>query len=296
MGMSDTGRFLKNKEGDYINPFTRQPLNEGTINKINELLVLSGRETLSTLEFIPFEEFGYDAHRYYLYLLLLLEHKDLTISDQKKVIIKFSELLHSNFNSFNEQDKGKTWKIVNGKVVIMTPSGWLLPTDMLYKDWQNAGISLDELNEMIREEQERLSLRPRRLVFDFGKKRRRVLSKVTKPKRVSKAKKPKGSKQPKGPWVNICRKVDGKHPPCGRPEASDRGYPKCRAVGVAGKMSDSQKKAACAQKRKAEKTHNKTGTGNKPKMVSYKPKKKNESISENIKTMVRQTLLSELKK
>jgi len=31
-------------------------------------------------------------------------------------------------------------------------------------------------------------------------------------------------------------------------------------------------------------------------MVSYKPKKKNESISENIKTMVRQTLLSELKK
>jgi hypothetical protein len=33
-----------------------------------------------------------------------------------------------------------------------------------------------------------------------------------------------------------------------------------------------------------------------PKMVSYKPKKKNESISENIKTMVRQSLLSELKK
>jgi hypothetical protein len=195
MGMSDTGRFLKNKDGDYINPFTRQPLNEGTINKINELLVLSGRETLSTLEFIPFEEFNYDGHRYYLYLLLLLEHKDLTISDQKKVIIKFSELLHSNFNSFYEQDKGKTWKIVNGKVVIMTPSGWLLPTDMLYKDWQNAGISLDELNEMIREEQERLSLRPRRLVFDFGKKRRRVLSKVTKSKRVSKAKKPKGSKK-----------------------------------------------------------------------------------------------------
>ena len=33
-------------------------------------------------------------------------------------------------------------------------------------------------------------------------------------------KKPKGSKQPKGPWVNICRKVDGKHPPCGRPDIS----------------------------------------------------------------------------
>jgi len=94
-------------------------------------------------------------------------------------------------------------------------------------------------------------------------------------------KKPKGSKQPKGPWVNICRKdKNGKHPPCGRPEASDKAYPKCRAAGVAGKMSDSQKKAACAQKRKAEKTNPKSGTGNKPKMVSYKPKKKktNEEI------------------
>jgi len=91
-------------------------------------------------------------------------------------------------------------------------------------------------------------------------------------------KKPKGSKQPKGPWVNICRKVDGKHPPCGRPEAKDKGYPKCRAAGVAGKMSDSQKKAACAQKRRAEKTNPKSGTGNKPKMVSYKKKNTNEEI------------------
>jgi len=92
-------------------------------------------------------------------------------------------------------------------------------------------------------------------------------------------KKPKGSKQPKGPWVNICRKVDGKHPPCGRPEASDKGYPKCRAVGVASRMSDSQKKAACAQKRRVEKTHSKSGKGNKPKMASYKPRKE-EKIDE----------------
>ena len=100
-------------------------------------------------------------------------------------------------------------------------------------------------------------------------------------------KKPKGSKQPKGPWVNICKKVDGKHPPCGRPEATDKSYPKCRAAGVAGKMSDSQKKAACAQKRNAEKSHSKTGTGNKPKMVSYKPKKKqNESLERLIKKIL----------
>ena len=87
-------------------------------------------------------------------------------------------------------------------------------------------------------------------------------------------KKPKGSKQPKGPWVNICRKVDGKHPPCGRSEADTEGYPKCRAAGVAGKMCDSQKQAACAQKRREEKKDPKIGKGNKPTMVSYKPKKK----------------------
>lgn len=87
-------------------------------------------------------------------------------------------------------------------------------------------------------------------------------------------KKPKGSKQPKGPWVNICRKVDGKHPPCGRPDTNKGGYPKCRAAGVAGKMTDSQKKAACQQKRNAEKKDTQTGKGQKPIMTSYKPKKK----------------------
>jgi hypothetical protein len=100
-------------------------------------------------------------------------------------------------------------------------------------------------------------------------------------------KKPKGSKQPSGPWVNICRKKKGGgHPPCGRPEASDKGYPKCRAAGVASKMSDSQKRSACQQKRKAEKTNPKSGTGNKPKMVSYKPK--NETITEIIKRVLKE--------
>lgn len=88
-----------------------------------------------------------------------------------------------------------------------------------------------------------------------------------------KKKKPKGSSQPKGPWVNICRKVDGKHPPCGRSEADTKSYPKCRAAGVAGKMSDSQKKSACQQKRKAEKNDPQRGKGQKPVMTSYKTKK-----------------------
>lgn len=102
-------------------------------------------------------------------------------------------------------------------------------------------------------------------------------------------KKPKGSKQPKGPWVNICRKKEGGgHPPCGRPEATDKGYPKCRAAGVASKMSDAQKRAACQQKRKAEKKDPKPGTGNKPTMTSYKPRK--ESVRDLIKKVLRENI------
>jgi hypothetical protein len=103
-------------------------------------------------------------------------------------------------------------------------------------------------------------------------------------------KKPKGSKQPKGPWVNICRKKDGGgHPPCGRPDADSKSYPKCRAAGVASKMTDSQKKAACAQKRREEKKDPKVGKGNKPTMVSYKPRK-NESLRELIKDVLKEHL------
>lgn len=93
-----------------------------------------------------------------------------------------------------------------------------------------------------------------------------------------KKKKPKGSSQPKGPWVDICRKVDGKHPPCGRSDTSKGSYPKCRAAGVAGKMTDSQKKSACQQKRRAEKNDPQRGKGQKPVMTSYKPKKTNEEF------------------
>ena len=106
-------------------------------------------------------------------------------------------------------------------------------------------------------------------------------------------KKPKGSKQPKGPWVNICRKKEGGgHPPCGRPEASSKGYPKCRAAGVASKMTDAQKRSACQQKRKAESSKPKSGTGNKPTMVSYKPKKK--KTNETVRNIIR-NILNEIK-
>jgi hypothetical protein len=55
----------------------------------------------------------------------------------------------------------------------------------------------------------------------------------------------------------------------------------------ASKMSDSEKKSACQQKRTAEKSHSKVGTGNKPKMVSYKPK--NEGLTELIRKVLRES-------
>jgi hypothetical protein len=106
-----------------------------------------------------------------------------------------------------------------------------------------------------------------------------------------KKKKPKGSKQPKGPWVDICRKVNGKHPPCGRSDSDTGSYPKCRAAGVAGKMSDSAKRAACQQKRRAEKQDTQTGKGQKPIMTSYKPRKnKNENMKTRIINLTEETI------
>jgi hypothetical protein len=49
-------------------------------------------------------------------------------------------------------------------------------------------------------------------------------------------------------------------------------------------MTDSQKKSACQQKRREEKKEPKVGKGNKPTMVSYKPKK--ESLRDTITSIL----------
>jgi len=95
-----------------------------------------------------------------------------------------------------------------------------------------------------------------------------------------KKKKKKGSSQPKGPWVNICKKKKGGgHPPCGRKDADEGAYPVCRAAGVAGKMTQSEKDSACRRKRDKEKKDPQTGKGQKPTRIKVKNyKKKNEAI------------------
>lgn len=78
-------------------------------------------------------------------------------------------------------------------------------------------------------------------------------------------------------WVDVSKKVKGKHPPCGRKNAEDSSYPKCRpskkvtkeTPKTAGSFSKSEKKSMTVQKRSAEKKHDKSGTGNKPKMTHF---------------------------
>jgi hypothetical protein len=78
-------------------------------------------------------------------------------------------------------------------------------------------------------------------------------------------------------WVDVSRKVKGKHPPCGRKDADGKSYPKCRpskkvskdTPKTASSYSKKEKKAMTSQKRRAEKKDPKVGKGNKPTMTHF---------------------------
>ena len=78
-------------------------------------------------------------------------------------------------------------------------------------------------------------------------------------------------------WVDVSRKVGGKHPPCGRKDANGKAYPKCRpskkvskeTPKVASSYDKKEKKAMTAQKRRAEKKEPKSGKGNKPTFARF---------------------------
>jgi hypothetical protein len=78
-------------------------------------------------------------------------------------------------------------------------------------------------------------------------------------------------------WVDVSKKVDGEHPPCGRKDADGKSYPKCRpskkvskeTPKVASSYDKDEKKAMTQQKRRAEKEEPKVGKGNKPTMTHF---------------------------
>ena len=82
-------------------------------------------------------------------------------------------------------------------------------------------------------------------------------------------------------WVDVSRKVDGKHPPCGRKDAdgdsSRKGYPKCRPSKKVSKKtpkttssySKKEKKSMTRQKRRKERKSTKKGKGRTPNFARY---------------------------
>lgn len=91
-------------------------------------------------------------------------------------------------------------------------------------------------------------------------------------------------------WVDVSRKIDGKHPPCGRKSASGekgrKGYPKCRpskkvskdTPKTASSYSKKEKKSMTTQKRRAEKKDPKPGKGNKPTMTRFDEEMKKRQV------------------
>lgn len=86
-------------------------------------------------------------------------------------------------------------------------------------------------------------------------------------------------------WVDVSKKINGKHPPCGRKssdgEKGRKGYPKCRPSTKVTKdtpklkssYSKDEKKSMTLQKRRAEKKNKKVGKGNKPTMTRFDEQK-----------------------
>jgi len=87
-------------------------------------------------------------------------------------------------------------------------------------------------------------------------------------------------------WVNIGKKVDGKHPPCGT-SGEKKGYAKCVPAAKAAGMSKKEKESATRRKRAAQNDAGRggkdsSGQGKTPIYVSTKPKNETMNIEERI--------------
>jgi hypothetical protein len=87
-------------------------------------------------------------------------------------------------------------------------------------------------------------------------------------------------------WVNIGKKVDGKHPPCGT-SGEKKGYAKCVPAAKAAGMSKKDKESATRRKRAAQNKAGRggkdsSGQGKKPIYVSTKPKNETMNIEEKV--------------
>ena len=87
-------------------------------------------------------------------------------------------------------------------------------------------------------------------------------------------------------WVNIGKKVDGKHPPCGT-SGEKKGYAKCVPAAKAASMTKKEKESATRRKRDAQNDAGRggkdsKGQGKTPIYVSTKPKNETMNIEEKL--------------
>ena len=168
--MSETGRFLKNNKGEYINPFTRQPLTIRQIIKINDILKASRRPLLgkefSLMTLHELQASNTNIYQYYEQLINRLVNERLSIQDQKNIINLICELEDSPFR-ITDSGQNRKWQIVNERLYIMTPDGWILPEHI--EEWSLAGMNEREYSAFMDTlDSPRSVLQPRRL-FDFGR-------------------------------------------------------------------------------------------------------------------------------
>ena len=87
-------------------------------------------------------------------------------------------------------------------------------------------------------------------------------------------------------WVNIGKKIDGKHPPCGT-SGEKKGYAKCVPAAKAAGMSKKEKESATRRKRDAQNDAGRggkdsSGQGKSPINVSTKPKNEIMNIEQKL--------------
>lgn len=98
-------------------------------------------------------------------------------------------------------------------------------------------------------------------------------------------------------WVDISKKKDGKHPPCGRSDADKGKYPKCRpskritkkTPRTSKELSSSQKASAVKAKRKVERKPSKPagGKARKPKVAPAIKRKSSDSRFDKLNKLSR---------
>jgi len=145
--MHDSNRFLKNTDGELLNPFTRQPLTRKQLIKLNDILLVSGRADENTLDLPEFEDID-DYFAWNNYLIDTLRTQNLSETDQKKIISLVARMNSSSFTVTNDL-RNTRWIFQHNRIYIMTPNGWTLPENMGQSEWWSAGMTEQEFEDQL---------------------------------------------------------------------------------------------------------------------------------------------------